>query len=1332
MEHTESANQIFVSNLPIGNNKLYFISKDEHNKSKRKLLSIFNGLNKIEEVFLDTIDILTKKSLSQINDIEYNVAGGKAINNIIKYKYLSKSFDFDIHVQNITDISRLGLRVVDLMNHELEHKYNKYIRYQLFKKLQKLNFVSEDEKSYYMNTSNKLFYYGTRVKQVNPLFVIHGMFVKLKLQKNVFLEVNGGVESPIKINNYLSSETSGENPFASPNNIIYIPFSDIDAESKLNFNLKSNVKVYKTRTPNRSIYVKQNIKYLDYPVILYNLISYIAFSQIKSPNNIKKLRNIIRPLRMYCTFANTYDNAKIIDTLKNLAQQLNVAVFPPFNKTAIQILNTYPIMIKYDSPEKKNLFDRFDSIDVKVILNNIFNNYFGFRQNIVNACKPVIKPTATLADIDSSNFKPFYQTNIPTRNADLETFKNTLLGKLEKITSQYDKNECIYHYTDGFYKSLNTYSNLKENGIDPPDFEPYNIPVRSHQIRFSDGDSLTKNIKMSINSIADIEAEIKNIDKIYEDFHRQLQVDTFTTMPPANVRMAADNTTDRGNKVINYIEDVFTVYSLKLLFNYNQYTNEYYNISSLKPGDVFVYPEYISTTYSYDTNLSAFINENKILFRITINKNIKKWIMINKYSKYPSEKEILLNHNSKFIVKNISTAVVDTNATKVETHMIDLELLDDIAPIEILQKIFKTSGAIDYNDNPLKSALFNITAETVLRDYLLNEYADCKYFRDNNINCTTKVMLLEDQFQKLTVNKKEIILYRPNHGLAHTLRVCLWIYIYSLFLLKYDSTLINMITPKYILQLCIVGLFLVSGRESENGWGNDVQSCNPLTTEEKTYYLNSHSRYREYSANQFNQFVNSVLIENTIFTPTEIQDFQHCLKDYYNIHKGINQSPLDTKPINQLTSKIFYMSHIIDLVRCKQDCEIVVPIAPAHANYNKEFNIISNFAIELCRVTGDRILIKYFKDSQTLKKTDIRINFTYDHEKFYNNSTDVTTCISTILDVTTPYTNEMIADIEENLKNFNFNNFNINSHLINPGDISAYVKLPNPPVLVPAPGDISAYVKLPNAPVLVPAPGSSFLPPAPAHLLGLPGPAPPKPSTLPKPPAPAPTNAQALSFLPPAPPKSPAPPKPPAPGSSFLLKAPADLLGLPLAPTHGGNKSEEILENDYETDVDYAITSTNNSIIGTRFFVPRKYVEEYKKLYPHFLIVPNLSEFGGRDLNLKSFDSSFDYYDYINKRINYYYEKGFDIYDEVKDEELIVDSIEILNPVSNEDYIRRLNEIKQNNEKYAKLYKQEPSKIINSNTQQNVPVMAYGGNRDKYYMKYLKYKQKYLDLKNNL
>ena len=69
----------------------------------------------------------------------------------------AKSFDFDIHVNNPADISNLGLRIVENMNRELRNSYNQHIRYQIFKKLQNLNFVSESEKSYYMNLSNDLF-----------------------------------------------------------------------------------------------------------------------------------------------------------------------------------------------------------------------------------------------------------------------------------------------------------------------------------------------------------------------------------------------------------------------------------------------------------------------------------------------------------------------------------------------------------------------------------------------------------------------------------------------------------------------------------------------------------------------------------------------------------------------------------------------------------------------------------------------------------------------------------------------------------------------------------------------------------------------------------------------------------------------------------------------------------------------------------------------------------------------------------------------------------------------------------------------------------------------
>jgi hypothetical protein len=67
MVHTDSTIPMFVSNLPIDNKTLYFVSNGKGKQlTKRKLLSIYNGINRIEEVFIDVIDILVKKSFSKL------------------------------------------------------------------------------------------------------------------------------------------------------------------------------------------------------------------------------------------------------------------------------------------------------------------------------------------------------------------------------------------------------------------------------------------------------------------------------------------------------------------------------------------------------------------------------------------------------------------------------------------------------------------------------------------------------------------------------------------------------------------------------------------------------------------------------------------------------------------------------------------------------------------------------------------------------------------------------------------------------------------------------------------------------------------------------------------------------------------------------------------------------------------------------------------------------------------------------------------------------------------------------------------------------------------
>ena len=219
-----------------------------------------------------------------------------------------------------------------------------------------------------------------------------------------------------------------------------------------------------------------------------------------------------------------------------------------------------------------------------------------------------------------------------------------------------------------------------------------------------------------------------------------------------------------------------------------------------------------------------------------------------------------------------------------------------------------------------------------------------------------------------------------------------------------------------------------------------------------------------------------------------------------------------------------------------------------------------------------------------------------------------------------------------------------------------------------------------------------------------------------------------------------------------IAPAPVPAPILPAPVLRGGDKFEEILKDDYETDVDSEIMSTNNSIIGTRFFVPKAIVKDYKENFSEFTIVPNLAEF-----SKEKFKDKNEYDKYILERLNFYYVNGFDIYDGVSDKKLEQDKIEILNLKSLDDYVEMLKKIEGKNIYYnPKTQKIEipiTSKIeitqITPKTQITPPIIpitprtpiipntqtiavAAGGGNDPYYLKYLKYKQKYLELKNKL
>lgn len=1253
MEYTDSKLPIVVSNIyeSVENKSIFFLLNENN---KRQLFSLSEGLSKIEEIFLDLIDLLTKKSLNNIGDrIEYHVAGGKAINNFIKSKYLNKSFDFDIHVLNKSDINNLCSSTVAYMNNELKLDWNKHIRYQLYKKLERLNFVSPDEKEYYINKTNDLFYYGERVK---PTFSIKSMFIKLKLQKNVFINSNN--DDIININNFIRNKGDNLTSLGGNINIMYIPFSDIDEERNVNF----GAVIYNSPNPSYSLIKINSIKYLDYIMAIYNLIKYTEFSSNKSYSNIKKLRKIVKILYTNCNFRNSYRNDKILNSIENLKQQLLQGPLKiNFNKTAKHILKKFPIYLYYDdSGEKKELFNHLGLYKIEIFeyLYKLINNYVGSTEKIDKCYLTLNQNINIINDPNYIRFLNLYDLNI----------ENIILQKIEELTSESDINLYILYYTGSLYRSVNSYMNLTGNNLDGTKFTPYTSVINNISITLSNLKIIQKNANIiNVNTIDNVEKALTEIDNVFQLFHNRINNLEFTNNEINNF-----GKNNIGKNVFNYINDTFTVYGFHLIYNYANYDGFYSNISTLKSGDIFIYPQYISTTWLSDTNLGAFFENTKSLLRITIKKSNKNWILLNRYSVVPNESEILIKRNSIFIIKQTDTTVVNINGTRYDVNIIDLELLDDI-PHNIMKSIYLYSGTSNYYDNPIKSQLFNYTVKNVYTKFLIKEFKDVKILNKKKIKCNS--MVFGDTYLNVEINGEKKIIFRPNHSLVHTMKVCAWIYIYSLYLIKYDNSLYNIITPKFILQICTAGLFLVSGRDSELGALNNLNNCNELTYDEKYYYNRSHGRYLEQSSINFEKFViNDNIIFNNIYSQEEVNNLSFCIKNYYYIYKNnINHidKPMAIKPINKLISKIFYLSHSIDLIRCKGLCEYTVPIINfVNENYEKESEIIRNLSIELCTGTGDRVFVDTFIDSNNKKKYDVNLNIPYNDYKFYENSTDCNKCIETILNIITPYTNELINDIEENQIEYahkNLDPFKDNTSstfkTIDLGDSTINRINPNnhinPNILNEMKLDNMLHID-PNNPI-------NRINSIPSDRI--------------------PSNSNIILG-----------------GVNPIENVNIDYI----------NRLKD--DNDYITDVDKCIMETENKFLGVTIYSPLSKIKELENKYNfkynfkyNIKVTPFISDFSKEE-----FKDTYDFNDYISKSLTYYESLGLKLF---TDKTYITkkEDIKIFNKITKDEYFKI-------NAKNNQIMTKTPI-----NPLRNEIYVATGG---MYYEKYIKYKQKYFKLKN--
>ena len=966
-ENGKQKTNIDIYNLPLYNNTEYAPVVNIYNKMTNNRMSFLELIKYIEYALCEMCDHVIKYQLSLYKG-NYVIIGGKAINNIISSLKLFKSFDFDIHVEKEEDITHISTYIVENSNFFISRTWNKILRNQLFLELYKYGLVDNTCESFYMNYN--LFYYGTRINIKNGV-KITGLFVAIKLKNNSFSNKANGeymFYSNLKTEDDIEKEIYIEN-------IIYIPVADIETDA-LNFRL--NLFTPKNEI-SKLIYIDNDIKYGNYFYLLYNLLNYISISPQKRNQNINKLIFFLQPLYYNCKISNIYNSKKLVEIIKSVTYDLlsikicgdtikNFFVFLP-NNNFEQF--KYNIMLTINN---KWLYN--DSSTYDTLLNMILNNYLIDIDVKKSLCKPEI---ISDGDMTITDYKPLFKTRL---------LDPKISEQLEMILYNLDKKDdtfFIYAFTFDLYKTLNKFLICNSNAIIPEELY-YNINMDITNKISNNKFIKIKTNNNTYNTEVDYMKINDTISEIFENFNSDKRVIEIKT---------------------KYFSNMFHVFSLQQIYCFYGIDGNI-NIENITQGDIIEYTQYISTSFNPKFTVGNFIKKAKVLLKILINKDNTRWLYINNYSYFNGEFEILIKTNSLFLVRGIEITVVENDNQLHELRCITLELLNytnkDIVMKSIKTKImtlpFKT-----YNEPILKNTMYINILNYIYDSYFIKPYPDIDLGGEFNIDFNISLSLYNTNKNIYETKRIE----RNNHSLAHTVRVTMWIQLMAMIMLKndYDKQFTPLITEKFIMQICIAGCFLITGRGSEARI--DISRKQGFNyTEQSSIYFENYFTIPEY--NSYN-----------LFTEDDIKIYKKCISKYYYINKSYEENTNEYTPLELLISRLFYIAHQYDLLRCniygdgsrlkfdylfnkKEKCDNMIDYY--------EIKYHTQLMIDMLIATGDRILYRYpfYKCNGEVDNEIDNVVKNYD-PIFYYCSTDINYCIGKILDVVMPYFNKLSYDI---------------------------------------------------------------------------------------------------------------------------------------------------------------------------------------------------------------------------------------------------------------------------------------------------------------------------------
>ena len=1037
-EYIDARFEITVKELPLFSRENPLFLKDILTIKGIQNIELKEAINLIQFSLIEIIDLLIKKALSSIVDIDYYIIGGKALNNIIKLKYLSKSFNFDILVTNVDSVTLMGQQIRDECFEQLNLPYNQMLRYQIYKKLLLLNLVDETLEKYYMSNDTHLIFYGNRHYREYINRKTSGLFIKLKLRKNLFKYD----EKDINYTNYLDTKLTRDDLVDAgvDNNILYIPIATF---------LHNNDPLYITFYTYDNIYNNpfENINYADFSYILLFLLilSATEYTETKRELYIKKLNMLNKPLYYNC---NMYYEYNSLEKFKTMYQKI------------MRYLKYYKDQIIYDffTTEQKKLIDdnMISDVDqfttygsfIEKLVNKIINTQKFYQEN----CKVVLGESSEENKIFLDNVDPSEQKR--------------LLNVLHDVIKKLDQDKkYVFKYTQKLYQNLNIYCNYFYNDISTDSYTDEDYIDVIYTIN-SIYEEYHKN-----DSVKTIKKKLKPYFYIYSS---QL-ITNFTQIGKLATRSFIDLSYIKQGDIIQINQYLSGTFNSNFDFSFfNSYIPSNRIFFKIKINKFYKNWIILDTYSEASHETEILLKQNSIFFIESIDYQVVD-ITVGKKKEYKiitlelcdpgvgmykliTQKLLKLYGFNKF--DNILKAPLFIKSLKhvyntyfkkpyKESSLCEPFKMEDKMEVTIVDNMRQSSKFSIYRYNHALAHTVRVTCWIqllYLQDRLYNELDTNTYDQKFLMKtCIASLFMISgresevgfDTLHSIGVTQEQLKELCPDvepDAYQRYLAESAKNFEKYIKLLAEVAIVLDIVEdqPSFEEVIRVVKMFenitlIFIGYDPE---GRMVFSAPDSKKAEHLVNLNSaRILLLTIFVKKKVTFVYRDLERLPLFTEEDIEDYKYCLEYYYYIdtetEKTIKRISNSTAPIpfeihndsdnrrnkRKKIAKYFTIARTHDLIRCHPTVSVKTILPKKHHYYDKELTINAKLVYDIVKNTGDRI------SSTNLKKDDGIVknlkSSGHNPDEFYLCSTNPEYCITNVLNTTDTYFNQLIYALEE-------------------------------------------------------------------------------------------------------------------------------------------------------------------------------------------------------------------------------------------------------------------------------------------------------------------------------